>query len=469
MQNEFDFTVIDALYATGYHGPRALDKPEFYWRSMLGSMVAYRDSFFRPLGEEIAPADARDGIELEAARCEYEGSRFHHALPMNISSLRQFANHWHLVLPTISTLRDGYCRLRGHDGAVSMLDLWFISKLCQLLPAYLIRRREQPADPDAIPVVPSIIYRISLGMHRIVHISLIKRMASGGDPAAPCLASDAYYLVAEAAGLLVGRNSVCAGPQTMVEQAYRAMIEPAPLAGAEASAAEPGFYRYAAAFLKLEAEKYLFAVRAAQQLRALIVALDAVPGQARTHAFRDALARFEDWSTEHTSPLAHEIAREDLTMLLQGDEAEIARARQWPAGTVLRQMTAGLNQLVAAADRMCVATLGAHGPALLAEIDAMRDAPRDAGAWSADAFAAHGLDAAAARATADALNTYLHDERAAQRIFTRLQQEVDRSLGIDDAIAPYSADDIAAVFGPRLRHCIAEHFAAPDVADHAVR
>ena len=80
-----------------------------------------------------------------------------------------------------------------------------------------------------------------------------------------------------------------------------------------------------------------------------------------------------------------------------------------------------------------------------------------------------GLDAAAARATADALNTYLHDERAAQRIFTRLQQEVDRSLGIDDAIAPYSADDIAAVFGPRLRHCIAEHFAAPDVADHAVR
>ena len=35
MQNEFDFTVIDALYATGYHGPRALDKPEFYWRSML--------------------------------------------------------------------------------------------------------------------------------------------------------------------------------------------------------------------------------------------------------------------------------------------------------------------------------------------------------------------------------------------------------------------------------------------------
>ena len=69
-------------------------------------MVAYRDSF-RPLGEEIAPADARDGIEIEAARCEYEGSRFHHALPMNISSLRQFANHWHLVLPTISTLRDG--------------------------------------------------------------------------------------------------------------------------------------------------------------------------------------------------------------------------------------------------------------------------------------------------------------------------------------------------------------------------
>ena len=77
-------------------------------------------------------------------------------------------------------------------------------------------------------------------------------------------------------------------------------------------------------------------------------------------------------------------------------------------------------------------------------------------------------DAAAARATADALNTYLHDERA-RAIFTRLQQEVDRSLGIDDAIAPYSADDIAAVFGPRLRHCIAEHFAAPDVADHAVR
>ena len=165
-----------------------------------------------------------------------------------------------------------------------MLDLWFISKLCQLLPAYLIRRREQPADPDAIPVVPSIIYRISLGMHRIVHISLIKRMASGGDPAAPCLASDAYYLVAEAAGLLVGRNSVCAGPQTMVEQAYRAMIEPAPLAGAEASAAGFRLLPLRGGVPEARSRKYLFAVRAAQQLRALIVALDAVPGQARTHA-----------------------------------------------------------------------------------------------------------------------------------------------------------------------------------------
>ena len=226
MQNEFDFTVIDALYATGYHG-RARSTNRSSTGARCWPMVAYRDSFFRPLGEEIAPADARDGIEIEAARCEYEGSRFHHALPMNISSLRQFANHWHLVLPTISTLRDGYCRLRGHDGAVSMLDSGFISKLCQLLPAY----PDPPARAAGRPGCHSrraVDHLPDLARHAPDRAYLADQADGvGRRSAAPCLASDAYYLVAEAAGLLVGRNSVCAGPQTMVEQAYRAMIEPA--------------------------------------------------------------------------------------------------------------------------------------------------------------------------------------------------------------------------------------------------
>ena len=103
MQNEFDFTVIDALYATGYHGPRALDKPEFYWRSMLARWSRIATAFARSARRSRRPTRA---TASRSARCEYEGSRFHHALPMNISSLRQFANHWHLVLPTISTLRD---------------------------------------------------------------------------------------------------------------------------------------------------------------------------------------------------------------------------------------------------------------------------------------------------------------------------------------------------------------------------
>ncbi|ACR31397.2 hypothetical protein [Burkholderia glumae] len=461
MQNEFDFTVIDALYASGYHGPRALDQPEFYWRSMLGALVAYRDDFFRPLGEEIAPAESREGVEIEAMRCEYEGSRFHHELPMNISSLRQFGKHWHLVLPTIATLREEYCRRRGQSGAaraVSMTDLWIISKLCQLLPAYLIRRREKRIDPDEIPVVPSIIYRISLGMHRIVHISLIKCMAAGSDPDAPCLPAEAYYKIAEGAGLLVGRNSVCAGPEIMVGQAYRAMIEPQPTAGADANAAESGFYGYAAVFLKLEVEKYLFAVQAACQLRNLIAALSGRTDPA-ARALHEALARFENWSNEHTSPLAHEIAREDLPMLLQGDQDEIERARQLPGGTVLARMQRGLDALVRAVDALCRSSLGQSSEGLLARIDALRGADDGEPAPSADEFIDQGIDAETAAVVAAALGDYLRGERAATQIFTLLQREIDRTLGLDEASPGFSEQDIAAVFGPRLRHALADHFA----------
>lgn len=463
MQKHFDFEAIDSLYETGYLGPRALDMPEFYWRSMLGAMVPYRDSYFRPLGEEIAPKDAREGIEMEAVRCNYDGSRFHHALPMNISSLRQFANHWQSVLPTIARIREAYCVRRNRDGAVTMIDLWCISKLCQLLPAYLIRRREDTVDADGIPVVPSIIYRISLGMHRIVHISLIKQMASGNGLFSPCLDADQYYHVAENAGLLIGRNSVCAGPQAMVGEAYRAMIEPAVTSEAlgEASAGDPAFYRYAALFMKLEAEKYGFAVHAAIQLRSLIALLDGGAGndrtEDRTQAFRDALLRFEAWSAEHTSPLAHEIACENLDMLLQGDRQAIDTASQWPAGTVCEHMLVGLACVSDVADQLCLSSLGDEAASLLHRIDVLRNSPAGAELEAGD-FVQMGLDAGAAALAATALCQYLHRERCATQIFQLLQMQINTVLGHRDDIPVFGEKDIASVFGPRLRHCYSDFF-----------
>ncbi|MDE1715949.1 hypothetical protein PWG14_26145 [Chromobacterium amazonense] len=464
MSDNFDFEVIDALYASGYHGPRALDKPEFYWRSMLGSMVAYRDSFFRPLGEEIAPPDAREGVEMLAVKCDYEGSRFHHSLPMNLSSLRQFGKHWHIVLPTISLLREQHQIRRSGSEKVSMADLWFISKLCQLLPAYLIRREFDTVDPDSIPVVPSIIYRISLGMHRIVHISLIKQMASGGNPAAPSLDSDAYYHIAEAAGLLVGRNSVCAGPQAMVEQAYRSMIEPVSISGAEDSAADAGFHRYAALFMKLELEKYLFAVQAAIQLRTLIADLQALPQTARPEAFVKELIRFEDWSAENTSPLAHEIAREDLAMLLQGDQEAIALASACPAGTVRHRMQAGLNALVAIADQLCRSSLE-NGSQLLAEVTALRMSSQRGEPWPGSDRLRQRLSAPAAALATDAIENYLGSERQATAIFQLLQQQITEALGASASESAFGPADIAAVFGPRLSQCFADCF--PETCDES--
>ena len=458
MQKKFDFAVIDSLYESGYHGPRALDQPEFYWRSMLGAMVPYRDSYFRPLGEEIAPKDSREGVEMEAIRCNYDGSRFHHELPMNLSSLRQFANHWDAVLPTISAIRENYCASRGRPGAVSTVDLWFISKLCQLLPAYLIRRREDKIDADSIPVVPSIIYRMSLGMHRIVHISLVKMMASGGDPGAACLDAGQYYHIAENAGLLIGRNSVCAGPQAMVGQAYGAMIGPSVPGSAEASSNDPGFYRYAALFMKLEAEKYMFAVQAAIQLRSLVDALEGAPANPRSQSFREELLGFESWSAENTSPLAHEIAREDLSMLLQGDLAACDTASQWPVGTVRAHMLAGLSQIVGVADQLCRANLGAQGELLLTHIDELRNHPQETATPGLDDFIGMGLDQVAAGMAMTALHTYRHSEYCAAQIFQFLQNQLNQSLGYLDGALTFSESDIANVFGPRLPHCYSDFF-----------
>ncbi|CDG82040.1 hypothetical protein [Janthinobacterium agaricidamnosum] len=458
MQKKFDFTVIDSLYESGYHGPRALDQPEFYWRSMLGALVPYRDSYFRPLGEEIAPKDAREGVDIEGVRCNYEGSRHHHELPMNLTSLRQFANHWDAVLPTISAIRENYCASRGRDGVVSTLDLWFISKLCQLLPAYLIRRRDDTIDPDDIPVVPSIIYRMSLGMHRIVHISLVKMMASGGDPGAACLEAGKYYHIAEGAGLLIGRNSVCAGPQAMVGQAYGAMIGPGARSPAESSADDPGFYRYCALFMKLEAEKYMFAVQAAIQLNGLIDALKDLPDSPRAQPFREELLRFESWSAANTSPLAHEIAREDLPMLLQGDRDACDAASQLPAGAVRERMLAGLAHIVETADQLCRANLGAEGDSLLARIDELRNRPAQTGLSELGDLVGMGLERAAADLAMTALRTYRQSESAAMQIFQLLQNQLNQSLGYRDDALVFDERDIAAVFGPRLTHCYGDFF-----------
>jgi hypothetical protein len=440
MQKISDFTVIDMLYESGYHGPRTLDQPEFYWRSMLGAMQPYRDSYFRPPGEEIGSEDAREGI---------------------------VAHHWDSVLPTISSIREAYCVRRNRDGAVTMVDLWFISKLCQLLPAYLIRRHEDSADADSIPVAASIIYRISLDMHRIVHLALVKLMASGGDLGSACLDADQYCYLAKNASPLIGRNSVCTGPQTMVEQAYGAMIGPAVTGPAAASAEDPGFYRYAALFMKLEAEKYMFAVLAAIQLRSLIKILDSATSNRRTQAFREELLGFEAWSAENTSPLAHEIAGEDLAMLLQGDRQACDEASRWPAGRVREHMLAGLSKVLDAADQLCLSSLGDAAVALLKRINVLRNSPAGASKYEAADFVRMGLDETAAGFAASALCQYRHSEHCATQIFQLLQSQLNTTLERRDDVPVFSGIDIANVFGPRLRHCYSdffkESFAQPDV------
>ena len=107
--------------------------------ALAGRTMLMRDREGRPLGEHKAGAERMQGIATELRTCPYRGSRYHHALPMNVSALRQVTAHWAEVLGGLAYLRDLHHAWAG-PATVRLIDVWRVGHLTSCIADFAFAR-----------------------------------------------------------------------------------------------------------------------------------------------------------------------------------------------------------------------------------------------------------------------------------------------------------------------------------------
>lgn len=190
----------------------------------------------RPLGEHRAPKDLAGAAPTELRRCPYPGSRHQHALPMNLSALRQTTRHWDEVASGLAALRQ-WCG--GGAAPADLGELWRQTAAASVVPAFLLFRADA-GDHPAIDAGTAVLFKASLGLKFLLEQRALEELLATGALDGR-RAADTLAEYSESSGWLVGRQEVCAATPKMIQDVLRVAISGGPIGPSRmvASVAEP--------------------------------------------------------------------------------------------------------------------------------------------------------------------------------------------------------------------------------------
>lgn len=196
------------------HRKNANDQIELL-RCSFSQIIHFKDDEGRPIGEYKAPPRRLKGVPMELAQCRYQGSRYLHSFPMNISALKQMRGCWPEVIGSLDFLRKLY--LKHHPcKEISLFDLWRISRLGGDLPGYLLLRERDALRDKELPAFVAALFKVVIGITSTIRSQFLESTTGESDsiysPGDPAL----VYEYAERRELLIGKEQVCAGPQIMI-------------------------------------------------------------------------------------------------------------------------------------------------------------------------------------------------------------------------------------------------------------
>jgi len=180
----------------------------------------HRDDEDRPLREGRTPAAHLRPTDIEYKPCPYAGSRSQHALPMNVSALRQMSAHWDDILGAMVMLRDAYRAIRGVTD-LDVMDVWRISQLGSALPWWFILGKGETS-----PAYAASLAKAMQGVGLWAQQDFVRMLTEPWQP--PPLTAAAILALTEANGTLIAETEVCAGPEKMLLRFFEAMVGTTP-------------------------------------------------------------------------------------------------------------------------------------------------------------------------------------------------------------------------------------------------
>ncbi len=189
-----------------------------HWVLRLVEERFHRDVEGRPIREGRTPPEHLRPGEIEYRTCPYEGSRLHHANPMNVSALKQTGAHFDEIVDALALIRSAYGEACGRYGP-DLMDLWRVSQLGSALPWFFIFRDE------GVPAYAAALAKATLGTG-ILSLRLVG-MTLGGWRAPPLNAQTVLDL-AEMTHTLIGHSEVCSAGAKMIVMFHEPLCGDAP-------------------------------------------------------------------------------------------------------------------------------------------------------------------------------------------------------------------------------------------------
>lgn len=391
------------------------------------------DAEGRQIGESnVFPKALRVEVPTQWRACIYSGTRYQPQRPMNVSALKSMRAHWHPMLAMLRSIRAAY--LRRFPVAQSGWTVGHLERLATVVlsvPTYaLMRQRDRVENGDLHPVLSSM-FRVTDGLRMTMHQMMFVPIGE------PTLAPDAPMAAAEVLAYAErnysfhSEHGVCAGPQAMVEEFLRVLIDGEPAADGDAVPLDPALTRELACI----DEAIDYGLRG---LQAHAAVFSIWPAMGRTYERLGAIA--EGWQGVRTPDVAAWIER--MTSHLQ-----VLRSSTYLASEAWR---VDREKVYADMYAACSEGLGFHLPA-----DAL---PRLMAPWPdplerppverlttllRDRFKlAAGQADVELQAIAQAVLDYLGRVRSAVTLAQALQIGVNARLGREHPIRPLHASDL---------------------------
>ena len=185
------------------------------------------DAEGRQVGESnVFPKALRVEVPTQWRACIYSGTRYQPQRPMNITALKSMRAHWKPMMAMLRAIRAAY--LRRFPQAQRGWTVGHLERLATMVlavPTYALMREHDRVANGALHPVLSSMFRVTDGLRMTMHQMMFVPIGE------PTLRADAPMTAAEVMAYAErnysfhSEHGVCAGPQAMIEEFLRVLVD----------------------------------------------------------------------------------------------------------------------------------------------------------------------------------------------------------------------------------------------------
>jgi hypothetical protein len=180
----------------------------------------------RQVGENnVTPRPLFLDLPTERRVCNYPGSRYQSDGPMNVTALRHMTKRWPELLSLTEQFRTALlARLPARDATLNAGEVQVLTVCCLASVGYVMVRGVDPVPNGALDVGLAAVFRLIDGV-RIVTTDMLRGAEASlrwwERPVDAAIITE----YAERHGLYEGQHGVCAGPQALIDEYLRVLLE----------------------------------------------------------------------------------------------------------------------------------------------------------------------------------------------------------------------------------------------------